>query len=216
MAVVLGKNGLVVEDVYDGLNIYDTRSYDDTDYDNYNCCGFAFQTFSWVHPILTEGAAEQYADCEGDWSLEDGDAEERIDNGDNFPFEVEETELNNLEDEFGKEYLEDNYHNWDYSDPVVISVMIQHLLRAFPGIRVIKNEEELLPDEYAVYMSGCYYDFHFCVYDPVTHGYYHKRGCWPPEETASPAEAFGLKYYGKVTCFAVPGSFNCSVKREAF
>lgn len=211
MAVILGRDGIVAEDVYDGLNTYGTRNFDDTEYDMYNCFGYAFQTFSWLHPILTGGAVDNYVYNEGDWSLFDKDAEKRIDNGDAFPLEVEEMEMDNLRDEFGKDYLENNFDQWDYTQGQVIKIMIDHILKNFSDVRIIKNESELYKGEYAIYMCGCPYDFHFCVYDPITKMYFHKRGATDPEEVASPAEAFGLKYFGKVTCFAKSGAFTGQV-----
>ena len=211
MAVVLGKNGIVAENIYDGLNMFGTRWFENTDYQVYNCCGYAFQTFSWVHPILTEGTLERYIDEEGTWSLNDSDAEEKIDDGYAFPVEVEDEEMCNLNDEFGKEYVSKYFNQWDYSEPSVIKVMTEHILKNFPDVRIIKDENELWDNEYAIYMSGCNYDFHFCVFDPITKMYFHKRGATEPEEVASPAEAFGLKYYGKVICFAKQGRFTGQV-----
>lgn len=211
MAVVLGRKGLVAEDIYDGLNIYNTRWFENTSYEMYNCCGYAFQTFSWIHPILTTGTIENYLCNEGEWSLNNRDAEERIESGDSFPREVGDEEIKNLNDEFGEVYVADNIEQWDYTEAPVIKVMIEHILKNFSDVRVIKNETELMEDEYAIYMCGCTYDFHFCVYDPITKMYFHKRGATDPEEVASPAEAFGLKYYGKVTCFAKRGIFTGQV-----
>jgi hypothetical protein len=120
-------------------------------------------------------------------------------------------EMDNLRDEFGEDYLEDNFDQWDYTQGQVIKIMIDHILKNFSDVRIIKDKSELYKGEYAIYMCGCSYDFHFCVYDPITKMYFHKRGSTDPEEVASPAEAFGLKYFGKVTCFAKSGVFTGQV-----
>ena len=214
MAVVLGRNGLAAEDVYDGLNVYGTRKYENVDWGDYNCFGFAFQTFSWLHPLLTRGTADYYYDNEGTWSLEDSDAEDRIENWCSFPMEVEDDEIKYLNENFGDEYVRQNYGQWDYSDSKVVNLMVKNILKAFPDTRIIKDPTELEWNEYAIYMCGCYYDFHFCVYDPTRNRYFHKRGGWAPEAVVSPAEAFGLKYYGKVVCFAKKGFFDCDVDED--
>lgn len=187
----------------------------------YNCGGYALETYNWFLPILTRDSVVD--EGEADWLTQNGyetywDFKEDADNtdeeldkyiekateqGEAIILEMlSETGIpeNMNEDEAIDEALE-LYNNHNYKTPIALQIAALSMLKVFPDLRKINNWEELTPNEYGVAYRGGNNDFHFVKYDQLSNTYSHKVGYQPVEEINSLEEGFDNYGYDSDTIY---------------
>lgn len=219
MANVLTATNCIA-DVYDPLNLEGVRSFQYTDQEDYNCMGFAFQTFSWMHPRVDASFIE-YLDEERSCDHVD---EKYEDDDDDLEFYTED-EISSIESEAIQDLIDYNrelrefpnedvllYEVFDwhygYCSKVSLAACVGNILNNFSNVRQIKSFDELGEGEYGVAFACRDSDFHFGVYVPTLKTYCHKMG-WSRAQTASGLdEIFSSGYDSERFYFAVKGDFE--------
>ena len=200
--------GEIISPISDVFNINHERGPYRTHARNYNCFGYAFGTYTWLHPFLTYGFIDERRDEEGWWLTSDKcePFSEYITRF--FPVDKEETALaaiaDNLErNGYSNSIFEDIIGATAFDTPAAIQLIITTILACFSDVRVIPNFDELADDEYGIMMMTKETDFHFIRYNPKSGYYSHKIGGFWISRVNDPFEAFenGNYYYG-LTYFA--------------
>lgn len=209
-----------IADIYDPLNLEGCRDFQYTDQEDYNCMGFAFQTFSWMHPRV-DATFIEYLDeercCEH--------VDEKFDDDDEGLEYFTEDEISTIESEAMQDLIDCNrelreftsddaviYEVYDYRygycSKTSLTVCVNNILHNIPNVRRIKSFDELKKGEYGVAFACRDSDFHFGVYIPTLKTYCHKMG-WGRAQTAEDLdEIFAEGYDSERFYFAVKGDFE--------
>lgn len=202
----------------DSLSIYD-----------YNCGGFAFETYNWFLPFFNNRVLEEIED-RLDYTVEDlveeFDCAEEEDAEKNEEFRVCRNFIQNFDVSYIDDYEADIYEEiqevaeelgyedeadiecirkrildyHDFSHEVAFEIAVRHMKAAFPDLRIISDVSELKKNEYAIVYGTCCDDFHFAKY--VDGKWFHKPGGNEIEEVESWEDAMAGRYYGKHIMFA--------------
>lgn len=237
MPAVLGVYNKCVSNRPDPLNKEGTRTLNNTCTGDYNCMGFAFKTFNWLHPHMDAGGfsfykreIRRYENYKNNEYRFDEDDEYEYDEDEIEEWEEEHNSLCSLEElndfkdalceqisnynssleEFSddEEAVEIVFHRHNFKKEVSRAVSIENILSAFPNARLVNDFSELKEGEYGVVMAGCSFDFHFGVYIPTLNVYCHKMGGRYPETREDIDDIFGHRYDSERTFFAVKGDFE--------
>lgn len=197
--------GEIISPISDVLNINHERGPYRTHIYNYNCFGYAFGTYTWLHPFATYGFIDERRDDEGWWWETD-------DNSDDitrfFPVDKEEATLAAIADNlksngYSESVFEDVVGEVAFDTPAAIQLIITSILACFSDVRVISNFNELKDDEYGIMMMTKESDFHFIRYNPKSGYYSHKVGSAWISRVEDPFYAFNDRgYYYGLTYFA--------------
>lgn len=158
LAYIKNMQGEIICTEDDALNRRGYRDVNNTDYENYNCGGWALNIFEWLVPFLSCGNVDDfsyYADVHDDgWNdiLHDFFRDEEN-------CESSKSEINSEIKEHNGDIEEQYYAHWN--DETIISLSVQHLLSAFKDMRLIGSLDELEDDEYGIVFGTSYDDFHF-------------------------------------------------------
>lgn len=158
LAYIKNIQGEVICTEDDALNQSNYRNVNNIDYKDYNCGGWALNTFEWLVPFLSCGNIDDFS-----YYAETHDSE-WIDNLHDFFRDEEncESSKNEVNDEIEKHNgnIEEQYYaHWD--NETIINLSIQHLLSAFKDLRLINSLDELEDNEYGIVFGTNYDDFHF-------------------------------------------------------
>lgn len=198
LAYIENLNGDVISYMDDPLNKMNYRNTNNTYNEDFNCGGWALNTFNWLCPFVN------YASMSGLTDLEDeaNDCDDECDddeilamNENRFFTDVNDYEkrLNNYLNEC-HEYGGDDgiFYGEQWDNTIVAMLSKMHLLAAFPDMREVSSFDELNDDEYGIAFATRDDDFHFIRYfDGVITG---KCGGLGIHEYDSIEE--GLDYFG--------------------
>lgn len=200
--------GEIISPISDVFNINHERGPYRTRARNYNCFGYAFGTYTWLHPFLTDGFIDERRDEEGWWLTSDKckSISESITRF--FPVDKEETTLaaiaDNLErNGYDESTLEGVIGAGAFDTPAAVQLIAASILACFSDVRVISNFDELEDDEYGIMMMTKATDFHFIRYNPKSGYYSHKAGGLWITRVEEPLHTFSKNgYYYGLTYFA--------------
>ena len=199
-------NGEIFYRGEDALNQRRYRNENNVEDFEYNCCGYAFETYNWITIYPTYDLM---------LVLEDTYVEEQEE--ENLAFRTFQTEdeftevstnihriINSLlsiykDKRFASLVRERIYNNPDFLFPYVIKIIIDNLMATFKDVRRIKDFSELQEDEYGVAMATSLFDYHFAKYEDGIIS--HKMGGQAIEVVESLDDAF-KKYPSKRFFFA--------------
>ena len=154
------------------MNSSHQRKENNTEIHDYNCGGYAFETYNWVELFDGADTVEDVVEAIGE----------------------------DCQDKFLYNEIMMAMEECDYSNPYLLEYFIYQILNAFPDIRLINNFEELEPDEYGIAFRTCEDDFHFCKYKDGV--FSHKPGSWAVEEIEEEEDAWEDRYYSNIYRFA--------------
>lgn len=209
-----------IADINDPLNFEKSRSFEETSVFDYNCMGFAFKTFSWMHPRIDSDFIEYLFGERSCDNTEENFDEYDEDNIEYFTIdEIDNIEFETMQDviDYNNEFNEfiDNdiaiseVYNWgNYHTDISLAISVRNILNVIPNVRKITSFNELNEDEYGVAFAACKSDFHFGVYVPTFRAYCHKMGGRDPQTAKDLNDIFSNKYQSKRFYFAVKGSFD--------
>lgn len=194
--VLLNKDGK--GDIFykgeDALNKKRYRNENNVDEFDYNCCGYAFETYNWIAVYPTYDLM---------LFLEDVYFEEKEESVSERTFKTKDeyTEIttnvrkviNDLldvykNDEFAMVAKEKIYEEPNFLFPYAIKIIIDNLVSTFKDVRRIKDFSELDEDEYGIAMATSSFDYHFAKYEDGILS--HKMGCQSIEVVESLDDAF--------------------------
>ena len=162
------------EQVIDPLNRRKSRNEDNCSYVDYNCFGYATNTFVWG--LMFEFDFEN--------------AEEVS------------KEMNRENDKEYYKQMELAISRGSYNDPLILGVMLHRLKKNLPNLRPISTIEDLKDeDEYGIAFACGVTDFHFAKILP-DRTILHKPGSRCIREEKSLKDVFGEKYNSEVFLFA--------------
>ena len=208
-------NGKVASSIksHDPLNRRRTRNDKTVKLGDFNCGGYALETYNWFLPNLCSALVEELA-----WNQwydeqcfdenEELEPEEYYEYQD-FKDELIEAEYQDFYDDFclnskveiSEETLKNIYYDWEDS-PSALKYAVEAILSTFSDVRQIKDFSELKEDEYGIAYAIGGGDFHFVKYDQLTDVYTHKQGYWPVESIKDCDEAFLPRYDSERIYFA--------------
>lgn len=222
--------GEIISPISDVFNVNHERGPYRTNIRNYNCFGYAFGTYTWLHPFLTHSFIDERRDKEGWWLTSDKcePFSEYITRF--FPVDKEETALaaiaDNLErNGYDDSTLEEMMGEKAFNTPAAIQLIITSILACFSDVRVISNFDELADDEYGIMMMTKKTDFHFICYNPKSGYYSHKAGGSWITRVENPFYTFmyrgydsGLTYFAKKRqlCHGTTGMIQVRRSIESF
>lgn len=138
--------------------------------EDFNCGGWALNTFNWLCPFVTHASMCGLADLEDeadDCDDECDDDEVLAMNENRFFTDVNDYEkrLNNYLNEC-HEYGGDDgiFYGTQWDNTIVAMLSKMHLLAAFPDMREVNSFDELNDDEYGIAFATRDDDFHFIRY----------------------------------------------------
>lgn len=179
LAYIENLNGDVISYMDDPLNKTNYRNTNNTYNEDFNCGGWALNTFNWLCPFVTHASMCGLADLEDeadDCDDECDDDEVLAMNENRFFTDVNDYEkrLNNYLNEC-HEYGGDDgiFYDTQWDNTIVAMLSKMHLLAAFPDMREVNSFDELNDDEYGIAFATRDDDFHFIRYfDGVITGKY--------------------------------------------
>ena len=170
LAYIENLNGDVISYMYDPLNKTNYRNTNNTYNKDFNCGGWALNTFNWLCPFVTHASMCGLADLENeadDCDDECDDDEVLAMNENRFFTDVNDYEkrLNNYLNEC-HEYGGDDgiFYGTQWDNTIVAMLSKMHLLAAFPDMREVNSFDELNDDEYGIAFATRDDDFHFIRY----------------------------------------------------
>lgn len=162
-------------DSYDYFNIKKKRNADNTDTEDYNCGGYAFETYSWYAPYNTD--FDERCDEVRDFLRNGGSVE------DAFEVFLQVDTESMLEDFEGRLRVVESERAIIKDDEVLIAYRL----------RIIPRYDE----DGEIYVD---HDFHYLVRDKV--GWRHKQGSLVPEFIEFTKEPWDNGYDGPIVFFA--------------
>lgn len=170
LAYIENLNGDVISYMDDPLNKTNYRNTNNTYNEDFNCSGWALNTFNWLCPFVTHASMCGLADLEDeadDCDDECDDDEVLAMNENRFFTDVNDYEkrLNNYLNEC-HEYGGDDgiFYGTQWDNTIVAMLSKMHLLAAFPDMREVNSFDELNDDEYGIAFATRDDDFHFIRY----------------------------------------------------
>lgn len=170
LAYIENLNGNVISYMDDPLNKTNYRNTNNTYNEDFNCGGWALNTFNWLCPFVTHALMCGLADLEDeadDCDDECDDDEVLAMNENRFFTDVNDYEkrLNNYLNEC-HEYGGDDgiFYDTQWDNTIVAMLSKMHLLAAFPDMREVNSFDELNDDEYGIAFATRDDDFHFIRY----------------------------------------------------
>ncbi len=170
LAYIENLNGDVISYMDDPLNKTNYRNTNNTYNEDFNCGGWALNTFNWLCPFVTHASMCGLADLEdeaNDCDDECDDDEVLAMNENRFFTDVNDYEkrLNNYLNEC-HEYGGDDgiFYGTQWDNTIVAMLSKMHLLAAFPDMREVNYFDELNDDEYGIAFATRDDDFHFIRY----------------------------------------------------
>lgn len=170
LAYIENLNGDVISYMDDPLNKTNYRNTNNTYNEDFNCGGWALNTFNWLCPFVTHASMCGLADLEDkadDCDDECDDDEVLAMNENRFFTDVNDYEkrLNNYLNEC-HEYGGDDgiFYGTQWDNTIVAMLSKMHLLAAFPDMREVNSFDELNDDEYGITFATRDDDFHFIRY----------------------------------------------------
>lgn len=170
LAYIENLNGDVISYMDDPLNKTNYRNTNNTYNEDFNCGGWALNTFNWLCPFVTHASMCGLADLEDeadDCDDECDDDEVLAMNENRFFTDVNDYEkrLNNYLNEC-HEYDGDDgiFYGTQWDNTIVAMLSKMHLLAAFPDMREVNSFDELNDDEYGIAFATRDDDFHFIRY----------------------------------------------------
>ena len=170
LAYIENLNGDVISYMDDPLNKTNYRNTNNTYNEDFNCGGWALNTFNWLCPFVTHASMCGLADLEDeadDCDDECDDDEVLAMNENRFFTDVNDYEkrLNNYLNEC-HEYGGDDgiFYGTQWDNTIVAMLSKMHLLAAFPDMREVSSFDELNDDEYGIAFATRDDDFHFIRY----------------------------------------------------
>lgn len=170
LAYIENLNGDVISYMDDPLNKTNYRNTNNTYNEDFNCGGWALNTFNWLCPFVTHASMCGLADLEDeadDCDDECDDDEVLAMNENRFFTDVNDYEkrLNNYLNEC-HEYGGDDgiFYGTQWDNTIVAMLSKMHLLAAFPDMREVNSFDELNDDEYGIAFATRDDDFHFIRY----------------------------------------------------
>ena len=170
LAYIENLNGDVISYMDDPLNKTNYRNTNNTYNEDFNCGGWALNTFNWLCPFVTHASMCGLADLEDetdDCDDECDDDEVLAMNENRFFTDVNDYEkrLNNYLNEC-HEYGGDDgiFYDTQWDNTIVAMLSKMHLLAAFPDMREVNSFDELNDDEYGIAFATRDDDFHFIRY----------------------------------------------------
>ena len=170
LAYIENLNGDVISYMDDPLNKTNYRNTNNTYNEDFNCGGWALNTFNWLCPFVTHASMCGLADLEDeadDCDDECDDDEVLAMNENRFFTDVNDYEkrLNNYLNEC-HEYGGDDgiFYGTQWDNTIVAMLSKMHLLAAFPDMREVNYFDELNDDEYGIAFATRDDDFHFIRY----------------------------------------------------
>lgn len=170
LAYIENLNGDVISYMDDPLNKTNYRNTNNTYNEDFNCGGWALNTFNWLCPFVTHALMCGLADLEDeadDCDDECDDDEVLAMNENRFFTDVNDYEkrLNNYLNEC-HEYGGDDgiFYGTQWDNTIVAMLSKMHLLAAFPDMREVNSFDELNDDEYGIAFATRDDDFHFIRY----------------------------------------------------
>ena len=165
LAYIENLNGDVISYMDDPLNKTNYRNTNNTYNEDFNCGGWALNTFNWLCPFVTHASMCGLADLEDE--ADDCDDEVLAMNENRFFTDVNDYEkrLNNYLNEC-HEYGGDDgiFYGTQWDNTIVAMLSKMHLLAAFPDMREVNSFDELNDDEYGIAFATRDDDFHFIRY----------------------------------------------------
>ena len=206
-----------IDDLYNESN---SRSPENMGLFEYNCGGYALETYNWFLPVqcetivrenaesgwLEEHGYEDYYeysnDCGGDeYELQDYVERECEDGLENI-YDIL-SEVNDYATDEEMDDAENLYWHHDYSSETALEIAALNMLKSFPDMRRVSSFDELMPDEYGIAYRGADWDFHFAKYDQLTNTITHKLGHNPIKKVNDLDDAFRpFGYKSKTILFA--------------
>ena len=170
LAYIENLNGDVISYMDDPLNKTNYHNTNNTYNEDFNCGGWALNTFNWLCPFVTHASMCGLADLEDeadDCDDECDDDEVLAMNENRFFTDVNDYEkrLNNYLNEC-HEYGGDDgiFYGTQWDNTIVAMLSKMHLLAAFPDMREVNSFDELNDDEYGIAFATRDDDFHFIRY----------------------------------------------------
>lgn len=170
LAYIENLNGDVISYMDDPLNKTNYRNTNNTYNEDFNCGGWALNTFNWLCPFVTHASMCGLADLEdeaNDCDDECDDDEVLAMNENRFFTDVNDYEkrLNNYLNEC-HEYGGDDgiFYGTQWDNTIVAMLSKMHLLATFPDMREVNYFDELNDDEYGIAFATRDDDFHFIRY----------------------------------------------------
>ncbi len=165
LAYIENLNGDVISYMDDPLNKTNYRNTNNTYNEDFNCGGWALNTFNWLCPFVTHASMCGLADLEDE--ADDYDDEVLAMNENRFFTDINDYEkrLNNYLNEC-HEYGGDDgiFYDTQWDNTIVAMLSKMHLLAAFPDMREVNSFDELNDDEYGIAFATRDDDFHFIRY----------------------------------------------------
>lgn len=170
LAYIENLNGDVISYMDDPLNKTNYRNTNNTYNEDFNCGGWALNTFNWLCPFVTHASMCGLADLEDeadDCDDECDDDEVLAMNENRFFTDVNDYEkrLNNYLNECHEYGGNDGiFYGTQWDNTIVAMLSKMHLLAAFPDMREVNSFDELNDDEYGIAFATRDDDFHFIRY----------------------------------------------------
>ena len=199
-------NGDVFYRGEDALNQRRYRNENNVEDFEYNCCGYAFETYNWITVYPTYDLMLFLEDTYFEEQEEEDIAVRTFKTDDEFT-EVS-TNINRIinsslsifkDKKFASLVRERIYDVPNFLFPYVIKIIIDNLMATFKDVRRIKDFSELQEDEYGIAMATSSFDYHFAKYEDGIIS--HKMGGRAIEVVESLDDAFE-KYPSKRFFFA--------------
>lgn len=169
LAYIENLNGDVISYMDDPLNKTNYRNTNNTYNEDFNCGGWALNTFNWLCPFVTHASMCGLADLEDEADDCDDECDDEVlaMNENRFFTDVNDYEkrLNNYLNEC-HEYGGDDgiFYGTQWDNTIVAMLSKMHLLAAFPDMREVNSFDELNDDEYGIAFATRDDDFHFIRY----------------------------------------------------
>lgn len=214
---LVNKRGDYISLEDDPFNLLRKRTIKNTSNDEYNCGGYALETFNWFIPFFNGSSFDDATWEEFYNSFHKNDEEVNYNylaEDDNNYCELKKEFFKEIQKEYSfskkidkekesiiLETANEIFYNRCYDHPIALTIATTFMLSAFPKLRQIKSFRELKKGEYGIAYAAGNGDFHFCKY---SNGIFtHKIGDCKIEEVKSYEEAFFPRYDSEVIFFAM-------------
>lgn len=219
MSLLLFGNGAYFSDLaediedYDALNSDNYRNDDTQDTDEYNCFGYALETYNWGTPLPTFHDLKDALECDYISKAEYNKICSTI-----------AKEMHQILKEQNADSLPKKAFNllfktimWDrYNDTVALELAKRHMLSTFPNLRELKAgtrkemDDQLEANEYIIAFAATAHDFHFAKREKGDF-WSHKIGRLDIEDgIANIKDIFGDRYPSKIFYFAKKRNDVCA------
>lgn len=197
----------------DNLNTSYCRNLMTEELLDFNCAGYALETFTWFCPLACQ------TDIIAKKVIEDGYDIRDIDIYDldpiSYKFEINHElkkiykdakkinqvyHLKRTKDEIEDEVKAHFYENDSYNSELILYICVQNMLDFFPDLRLINNTKEIEDDEYGIVFAIGNGDFHFAKIDNGIIS--HKPGGGTIRQVSKIEDAFSKRYYSEKIYFA--------------